>query len=63
MQDLELPCSICRSEVFFKYTEDLLRAYIILNIYEVLTRDRTKYIDMDFSKEGRLFAIVLRILA
>ena len=63
MQDLELPYSICRSKVFFKCAEDLPHARTILNVYEVLARDRTEYIDVDFSKEGRLFAIVLRILA
>ena len=62
MQDLKLPCSIYRSEVFFKFVKDLPRARTVLNVYEVLTRDRTKDIGMDFSKKSRLFAIVLYIL-
>jgi hypothetical protein len=45
--------------VFFKFAKDLLRAYIVLNIYKVLIRDRTKDIGVDFSKESRLFAIVV----
>ena len=62
MQDLKLPYSIYRSKVFFKFAEDLPRARTVLNVYEVLARDRTKDIGVDFSKESRLFAIVLHIL-
>ena len=62
MQDLKLPCSVCRSEAFFKCTGDLLHAYTVLNVYEVLARDRTEDIGVNFSKEDRLFAIVLRSL-
>ena len=62
MQDLKLPCSICRSEAFFKCAEDLPRACTVLNVYEVLVRDRTEDIGVDFSEEGCLFAIVLRSL-
>ena len=59
MQDLKLLYSIYRSEVFFKFIEDLPHAYIVLNIYKVLIRDRTKDIGIDFCKEGRLFTIIL----